>query len=96
LPTIKLFANLRNVAETKELKVSFPSGVLRSASRGTSLRGVLNNLESEIPAQDGVILEDGQIRSHFVITINGHNTMDLNVTVTDDDVIAIFPPIAGG
>ena len=96
MPTIKLFANLRNVAETKELTISPPTGMLRSASRGTSLRGVLNKLESEIPALDGVILEDGQIRPHFVITINGHNTVDLNVTVIEHDIIAIFPPIAGG
>jgi len=96
LPTIKLFANLRNIADTKELSVDPPSGMLRSASRGTSLRGILNELVKEVPALDGVILEDGQIRPHFVLTINGHNVEELDVTVTEKDVIAIFPPIAGG
>jgi len=85
LPKIKLFANLRKIAETKELSVS-----------GTSLRGVLTELEKVVPALDGVILEDGQIRPHFVITINGHNEDDLDVNVTEQDLIAIFPPIAGG
>lgn len=85
MPTIKLFANLRNIAKTKELSVT-----------GTSLRGVLNELVKEVPILDEVILEDGQIRPHFVITINGHNTTELDVTVTDQDLIAIFPPIAGG
>jgi len=85
MPTIKLFANLRKIAETKELSVV-----------GTSLIGVLTELEEVVPALDGVILEDGQIRPHFVITINGHNEDDLDVTVTEQDLIAIFPPIAGG
>ena len=85
MPTIKLFANLRNIAEAKEISVT-----------GTSLRGVLNELVEEVPALDGVILEDGQIRPHFVITINGHNAAELDVTVTEQDLIAIFPPIAGG
>ena len=85
MPTIKLFANLRSIAETKELPIA-----------GARLGEVLNELEKEIPALDGVILEDGQIRPHVVITINGHNTAELDVTVTEQDLIAIFPPIAGG
>ena len=96
MPTIKLYANLRNIAGTKELSVTPPSGMLRSPSRGTSLRGVLNELVKEVPALDGVILEDGQIRPHFVITVNGHNVAELDVTVTEQDLVAIFPPIAGG
>lgn len=85
MPTIKLFANLRNIAGTKELSVD-----------ETSLRGVLNELVKEVPALDGVILEDGHLRTHFVVTINGHNVTKLDVTVTEEDIIAIFPPIGGG
>jgi len=85
LPTVKLFANLRKIAETKELSVA-----------GTSLERVLIELEKVVPAMDGVILEDSQVRPHFVITINGHNEDDLDVAVTEQDLIAIFPPIAGG
>jgi len=96
LPTIKLFANLRKIAETKELSVATPSGMPRTASRETSLGEILNELVKEVPALDGVILENGQIRPHFVITINGHNVAELDVTVTEQDQIAIFPPIAGG
>jgi len=85
MPTIKLFANLRTIAGTKELSIT-----------GASLGRVLNELEKVVPALDGVILEDGQIRPHFIITINGHNAEELDVTVTEQDLIAIFPPIAGG
>jgi len=85
LPTIKLFANLRSIAGKKELSIA-----------GASLKGVLNELVKEVPALDGVILEDGQIRPYVVITINGHNVTELDVTVTEQDLIAIFPPITGG
>lgn len=53
-------------------------------------------LVKEVPALDGVILEGGQIRPHFIITINGQNTAELDVLVTEHDSIAIFSPIAGG
>ena len=85
LPTIKLFANLRSIAGTKELPIA-----------GASLGGVLNELVKEAPTLDGVILEGGHIRPHVVITINGHNAAELDVIVTEQDLIAIFPPIAGG
>ena len=93
MPIIKLYANLRTIAGTKELSIM-----------ESSLGGVLNELAKQIPALDGVILEhrddvpsgNGQIRPHFVITINGHNAIDLDAPVTEQDLIAIFPPIAGG
>jgi len=96
LPTIKLFGNLRKIAGVKELSIAPPSGMLRSSSQGASLGGVLNELEKEVPALNGVILEDGQVRPHVVITLNGHSVAKLDVTVTEKDFIAIFPPIAGG
>ena len=96
MPVVKLYANLRKLAGTKELSITSPSGMLRSASRGATVREVLNELVRQSPALDGVILEDGQARPHFVITINGHNATDLDVSLTEKDVIAIFPPIAGG
>jgi len=85
MPVVKLYANLRKLAGTKELSVP-----------GSTLEAVLNGLVEQHPALDGVILENGQVRSHVVITINGHNATDLSIQVTEEDVIAIFPPIAGG
>ena len=85
MPTIKLYANLRNIAGVKELSIP-----------GASLRLVISELIRLYPALEAAILDDGQTRRHVVITINGRNATDLEAAVTEDDVIAIFPPIAGG
>jgi molybdopterin converting factor small subunit len=96
MPLVKLYANLRAIAGTKELSITPPSGELRSVSRGASLGLVLSELIHQHPALDGVILENEQIRPHFVITVNGINATDLDAVVSEEDIIAIFPPIAGG
>jgi len=85
MPVIKLYANLRNIAEMKELSIA-----------GANLSEALSELVQTCPALDRVIMEGGQIRPHFVITINGNNVTKLNTPVTEEDLIAIFPPIAGG
>lgn len=85
MPTIKLYANLRTIAETKELFIT-----------GASLGACVTSLVEQIPALDGVILQNGQIRPHFVININGHVAPVLDIPVNEEDTIAIFPPIAGG
>ncbi len=96
MPVIKLFANLRKLAGTKEVSIASPSGMLRSASRGATVGEVLNELVRLNPALDGIILEMGNLRPHIVVTLNGHNTNDMSTQITEQDVIAIFPPIAGG
>ena len=85
MPVVKLFANLRKLAGTKELSIS-----------GATVGAVLNELVKWNPALDGVILENGELRPHVIITLNGHSISDLSMQVTEQDVIAIFPPIAGG
>ena len=85
MPVVKLFANLRKIAGAKEVSIT-----------GATLEVVLNELIEQKPALDGVILENGHIRPHVVITVNGHNAPSLNVSIKEQDKIAIFPPIAGG
>jgi len=85
MPTVKLFASLRKAAGTKELSIT-----------GSTLGTVLNELVQQSPALEGVILDNGKIRAHYVITINGLNATELDVSVAERDVVAIFPPIAGG
>jgi MoaD family protein len=85
MPTVKLYANLRKLAGTKELSMS-----------GTNVKAVLNELIWQSPALEGAIFQNGKLRPHVVVTVNGHNVTDLDASVSEQDVIAIFPPIAGG
>jgi len=85
MPIVKLYANLRKLAGTKELIVT-----------ESTIGAVLNELVKQNPPLGDVILENGKLRQHIVITLNGHNAVDLNVEVNEQDIVAIFPPIAGG
>ncbi len=42
------------------------------------------------------VMKDGKIRDDRIITINGRNIKDELKELRDGDVIAVFPPIAGG
>ena len=85
MPLVKLYANLRKLAGTKEVSIA-----------ESTVRAVLNELVKQNPPLGNVILENGNLRPHIVITLNGHNAVDLNVEVNERDIVAIFPPIAGG
>ena len=80
---VKLFANLRKIAGTKEVLVDLKEGM--GSETGTNLGEVISAL-----------IENGKIRPHVIITINGHPTQAMDAGVTEQDQIAIFPPIAGG
>jgi sulfur-carrier protein len=85
MPTVKLFASLRKEAGIKETSVP-----------GTSIQSLISELVRQYPALAEKLLENGQIRPHVIITINGHPTTDMDAPITEHDLIAIFPPIAGG
>ena len=88
MATVKLFGNLRKKVDESHLQVS-----------GSNVRGVIATLCEDKPSICELLLEDGDIRPHFIITINGHDihlTDGLDTAVTQEDQIAIFSPIAGG
>ncbi|HLO28129.1 MAG TPA: ubiquitin-like small modifier protein 1 [Anaerolineales bacterium] len=85
MPLVKLYANLRKLAGTKEVSIT-----------GTTIREVLNELVQQNPPLSEMILQAGEVRPLIVITLNGHNVIDLATAVTEQDMVAIFPPIAGG
>ena len=85
MPTVKLYANLRKLAGTKELSIT-----------GATVGAVLNELVRQNSLVATVILENGELRQHIIVTRNGQNITDLETPVTEQDIIAIFPPIAGG
>ena len=57
---------------------------------------MLVELVNQYPALAVHLLEDGKIRPHIILTINGQPTLDLDAVLNEQDQIAIFPPIAGG
>ena len=85
MPIIKLFANLRIVAGTKETSIA-----------GASVGEILSELVKRNPALAESLFENGQIRPHVLLTINGQITTDLDAPLQEQDILAIFPPIAGG
>jgi MoaD family protein len=85
MPTVKLFANLRKLAGMKEI-----------ALEGDTVGSVLDQLVKASPGLEPMLLEKEGLRPHVLVTLNGHNISELNTQVTEQDVIAVFPPIAGG
>jgi MoaD family protein len=85
MPSVKLFASLRKDAGIKETSIP-----------GTSIEPILFELVRKYPALGEKLLENGQIRPHVVITVNGHPIADPGTSVSEQDLIAIFPPLAGG
>jgi molybdopterin synthase sulfur carrier subunit len=85
MPVVKLFANLRKLAGTKELSIT-----------GATVGDVVNELVRQHPSIGDVLLKHGELAPHIVITRNGQNTVALETPVTEEDIVAIFPPIAGG
>jgi MoaD family protein len=85
MPTVKLYANLRKLAGTKELLIT-----------GETVGAIVSELAQQKPPVGAVILENGELRQHIIVTLNGHNITDLGTPVTEQDIVAIFPPIAGG
>jgi len=82
---VKLYANLRKLAGIKELSVT-----------GSTVGAVACRLVELHPSIKDILFKGGELRSHVIITVNGHNVIDLNASVSEQDVVAIFPPIAGG
>jgi sulfur-carrier protein len=85
MPRVRLYANLRKLAGTKELSIT-----------GGTIGAVLNELVSQNPSVGEIILENGKLRQHIIVTLNGHNIIDLETPLKEQDIVAIFPPIAGG
>jgi molybdopterin synthase sulfur carrier subunit len=88
MATVKLFGNLHQHAKAKRLTVS-----------GSTVRAIVEVLCTGSPPMCDVLLENGQLRPHFKIMLNGHDItliQGMETPVEEHDQIAIFPPVAGG
>lgn len=88
MPIVKFYAGLQKAAGIKE--ISIPSATLHAT---------LDSLAAEFPPLKQLVWDGETLRPHIVITINGTHVdpeQGVNIPVMPDDLIAIFPPIAGG
>ena len=87
---VRLFATLRKKYGVKELTVKC-DGTLRGAIENASKiigEGFLKEIYDE---------NQGKVKENMIIMINGRNIRDLKeIKIKDGDIIAIFPPLAGG
>jgi len=87
---VRLFATLRKKYGVRELTVKC-DGTLRGAIENASKiigEGFLKEIYDE---------NQGKVKENMIIMINGRNIRDLKeIKIKDDDIIAIFPPLAGG
>jgi len=87
---VRLFATLRKKYGVKELTVKCDG----------TLRGVMENASKIIG--EGFIKEiydekQGKVKENMIVMINGRNVKDIKeIKIKDGDIIAIFPPLAGG
>lgn len=66
---------------------------------GMTVGDLLRDLCSQSEAMQKACFEDGKLRDYVKLLVNGHNIQFLNgldTVLKDGDVIAVFPPVAGG
>lgn len=85
MPIVRLYANLRNLIGIKEIAVP-----------GTTVREVVDKMVQDYPQLAPVLLQQAGLSPQIIITLNGMHVLDLTVSTSERDIIAIFPPIAGG
>jgi molybdopterin synthase sulfur carrier subunit len=86
-----LFATLRSKYKTRELVVNCDGTLSNMIENASKILG------PEF-VDDVYDKKRGKVREDMIIMVNGRNIKDLEgeITLKDNDVIAIFPPLAGG
>ena len=88
----KLFADLAERAGTSEIDVTVEEGE-------PTARDALEALLADYPALEARVYTDsGELEVHLNLLRNGENVSDtgLATPVSDDDELALFPPVSGG
>ena len=85
---VKLFGGLRQKAGASEKTAS-----------GATVREALESVCDDNDELRQAIFAGDTLRPHVRVMVNGRDSelaQGLETAVSDDDVIAVFPPIAGG
>ena len=89
--TVKTFAAIREVAD---------AAIVLDIAEGATIRMLLDMLTARYGGLGGIIFaEAGELRNKVNILKNGRNVhflKGLDTEIEDGDIIALFPPVAGG
>ncbi len=88
---IRFFATYRDLAGVREFEVEVPDN--------TTVLSLAKLLEEKFPKLKGRLIEGDKIREETKVLINGRNIEWLgkeDTKVNDGDIVAFFPPAAGG
>jgi molybdopterin converting factor small subunit len=91
LVKIMLFATLRKKYRVKELNVKCDGTIFNLIENASKILG-------ESFFDDVYDRNQGKVRENIIFMINGRDIRNLEgkIKVNNNDIIAIFPPIAGG
>ncbi len=88
MPLVKFFGNLRQLAQSSHLQVE-----------GKRVRSLLDELCRQNQVLRDAIFDNGQLRPHVRVVVNGHDVQleqGLDTPLEENDQVAIFPPLGGG
>ena len=90
--TFRTFADFREIIGVREKEISLPEG--------ETVGGLLQSLCKVHPGLRGKLFDAAaELKSYIIILKNGRNVISLqhlDTAIADGDVIAVFPPVAGG
>lgn len=88
---VKLFANLREIAQMSSLTIS-----------GDTVKEVLLSLTEQYPPLNELIFQSGEevkLCGYINVFLNGNNVKHmegLDTILSDGDEMGVFPPVSGG
>ena len=89
---LKTFADYRDITGITEKQFDIEEGL--------TMDGLLNMLTDTYPGLRPAMFKDsGRLREFIILMVNGRNIEFLdkmNTRLGEGDVIALFPPVAGG
>ena len=90
--TFRTFADFREIIGVGEKEITLPEG--------ETVEGLLKGLCKVHPGLQGKLFDAaGEMKPYVIILKNGRNVASLqhlDTAIADRDVIAVFPPVAGG
>lgn len=88
---VRFFATFREAVGTKSIGWEIDDDV--------TVGEVLRDLEAAYEGLDGQLLEDGEVRAQLNVLKNGRNVVHedgVETSLSSDDQLSVFPPVAGG